>query len=342
MKKLFAGLYILVVALLSFVLPLNNSAQAAATVPFTCDGTFYFTSSLTTTAASTQSRYSFSTSPVTSITVGTYSNTVNAVGYRTQDNFLYAMGRNEDPDTGNLNHLYKFDSAGGETDLGVVAGVDGAFIPLAADFGSDGFLYVINGNNADTAMYKVDVGAVSATTLTMSQGLTDAFDIGFNKNDGLFYGYNSNDGGGAGQIFSLSTTGQVTLFGPNYAFDDFGAVWMVGNELFGYDSRTGIIRGFNVELGSPTRGNLTGTIYQAPLIGDGDLPTQHDGAICQVAATPPPPAPDLPAASTNSLPSKNSPIPAILLTIALIGLTSTAVGYTMLKKAKSTQIGPKK
>jgi len=297
-------------------------------------------SSIDSTTAATLAKYSLASSTVTPQNFGTSSDAINAMGYRTQDNFLYAIGR----DVGNLNRLYKFDSVGGETDLGVVTGIDAGFENIAGAFASDGFLYTINGRDTITNMYKINIATVTATEITMTDSFNDMFDFGFNKNDGLFYGYDSDNGNGAGQLASISLTGTVTHFGPaTYAFDDMGAVWVFGNLMYGSENRNGIIREFNVDSASPSFGNLTGTTFQAPQVGTNIA--QHDGANCAdgVAVTPTPgPTPELPDAATKSVPLTKSPLAAVLLGVALVGLASTVVGYMKLQKSKTKKIDQEK
>lgn len=339
MHKIFKIFKSLALSALLVLLFSQSSVKAAATVPFTCDTNLYFVSGVDSTTPSTIARYSLASSTITPQTIGTASDAVNAVGYRTQDNFLYAMGRNTD----NLNHLYKFDSAGGETDLGLVSGMDQDYLSLAGAFAADGYLYVINGRDTNTTMYKINVVTVSASEITMTDSFDDMFDIAYNPSDNLLYGYDSNNGGGAGQLASISLTGTVTHFGPgNYTFGDMGAVWTIENRLYGAENPTGIIRQFDINPTSSSRGDLVGSTFSSPIIGDQQA--QHDGANCPNAtfttSTTSTVTPELPDTATQGKPASNKPWAAVLLSAAIVGFVTTVVFYAHRKLQTSKQ--PKK
>lgn len=338
-NKFLLSLYLLAVLAVSLAVP-YGSAKAAATVAFSCSGAFLYTNTSDIANASGLYTLNFSNTSLSKASFGTASGAVNAMGYRTQDNFVYAIGVG----AGNHNHLFKFDSVGGESDLGAVTGLDTDKDLVAGAFGSDGFLYAFTGDT-DTTMYKINVTDQTSSTVTLGAH-TSINDIGFNVNDGKFYGYDAGATGDTndGRLVSITTTGTVTQIGSisNYSYHDMGSAWVFGDQFYGLENRTGELRQFTLTGGSA--GTVVGTTFTlSPPDGEPGSSAQHDGASCATASFTPPtptPTPSLPDTSSKTVPINTRPYAFVLLSIALVGLTSTGIGIAKLQKSKASS--PKK
>lgn len=339
LKKLLFTFNLLAVLAVSLLVP-YGSAKAAATVAFSCSGAFLYENTNDITDPSVLASINFTAVPaISKDSFGTASVAVNALGYRTQDNFLYAIGVGAT----NHNHLFKFDAAGGESDLGAVTGLDADKDLVAGAFASDGFLYAFTGDN-DTTMYKIDVTDQSSTTVTL-EAHTSINDIAYNTTDGKFYGYDTGETGATndGKVVSVTTTGAITQVGSisNYSFNDMGAIWVFNDVMYGLENRTGLLRGF--ALTGANTGTVVGTIFQlSPPDGEPGSTAQHDGANCSTASfTPPvPPTPALPDTGSKTVPFNKQPYAIVLLGIALIGIASTGIGIAKLQKFKATTKKP--
>lgn len=328
MKKTTSFIGSIIVLGLTILIPVR-SATAAATVPFTCSNAFIYENTDDIANPSALSKLNLAGTSITKSAFGTASGAINAMGYRTQDNFLYAIGRGE----ANHNNLFKYDSAGGETDLGAVDGLDVDKDLVSGAFASDGFLYAFTGDN-DATMYKINVTDHTSTTIALGTHAS-INDIGYNVNDGLFYGYDSGEVGSStdGRLVSISTSGAVTQIGSisDYSFYDMGAVWVFGNQFFGIENRTGIMREFAL-AGANAGTVVSATFTLSPPDGEPGSSAQHDGANCATASlTSSNTTPALPDTAANA---KNSPIrpwAAILLSTAIVSFAVFG-GYVLYRK----------
>ncbi len=337
MKRLLQILNSTIVASLLVLATSQGYAKAAATVAFTCSGTLLYENTPDLAQPSLLSKLTLSSSSgVTKDIYGTASGAVNAMGYRTQDNFLYAVGVGE----GNHNHLFKFDAAGGESDLGEVLALDDNTNVTAGAFAADGFLYVTSIED-DTTMYKIDVSDHTATTITLSgETLQRLTDFAYNINDGKFYGYDNGATGDTadGQIKSITTAGVVSNVGPAaQPYYGMGAIWVFGDTMYGLENRTGLLREFSIS--GANAGTVIGSIFQlSPPDGEPNTSAQHDGASCATASFAPPvvasTTPALPDTATNPKPYQDKPWAAVLLSAAIVGFISTG-SYLAYRKIKT-------
>lgn len=187
----------------------NNSATDPTTInssavpnPIACDGNFY---QVRQNTGWQLFRINRNVSPYTQTQVGniTPAITLNALGYRKADGFMYAI--RVDPDT---NHLYRIDQ-NGAVFLGAVSGLP-ALNYNAGSVGADGDLYVRQEPLSNT-IYRINVSTLTATTITLNQSIQTA-DIAFSPIDGSIYGLYDNN---FYRIVVSGTTGTVTNIGTS-------------------------------------------------------------------------------------------------------------------------------
>jgi gliding motility-associated-like protein len=159
----------------------------------------------------------------------------NALGYRKQDNFLYAIHQSD-------NHLFRIGDNGTMLDLGV-AGLDNMLFYLAGDITIDGkYLVCIgsNANNEDVQLAKIDLTSSPLTTELISMsGAGRIQDIAFDLYTSILYGFD----GASRKIVTIDVnSGAVnTSFAPiNYEnqiftlyFDPFGDLYATGRAVNG-------------------------------------------------------------------------------------------------------------
>ncbi len=194
--------------------------------------------------------------------IGPLSYTVyNAIGYRTQDNYIYGIVYNK-------SELVRVGSDGSVANLGVVPGLPLSVADSGA-FSPSGELWIkFDGNN--NKMYKIDVTTSPATftVLTLSQSI-DTNDIAFNPIDGMIYAVNRST-----LTMVDPTTGAVTNFGSglpglsgSHFFDAHGNFYIQVNA-------NGNI--YIVDIGTNGNGSGASTLIGTPT---GRL-SQVDGASC--------------------------------------------------------------
>lgn len=112
---------------------------------------------------------------------------LNALGFRKQDNFLYAVAFAN-------NHLYRIGSNGVAVDLGNV-GLDNASFYLAGDVSADGKYLVCIGSNAngyDVHVAKIDLSVTPFTTDIVPISVSGQIkDVAFELNTNNLYGYDA-------------------------------------------------------------------------------------------------------------------------------------------------------
>lgn len=206
----------------------------------------------------------YAANPFTRTPLGSTTNIAyNAMGYNTQDGFVYAV-RSEAG--ANTNHLVKIGANGVSTDLGAVSGLPtsspGAYV--SGDFDNAGNLYV--SNEGATNIYKINVATMTATAVTLSQQVSLS-DIAYHN--GLFYGVrNSNS-----QLVSIDpTSGTVTNIGStSYGTGVFGAMMGACDGVYGIANNGGYYK-FDLATGARTK------LANTPMALTG-----VDGAHCHTA-----------------------------------------------------------
>ena len=280
---------------LSIAVALPATRAQAAGGPFTCSPGFY----------QVLSGQLNELNPVTGVYTpigSTYTDTYNAMGYDTLNNYLYAF------DTGtNKSHLLKIANDGSVTDLGTPTGFPSSLGPIAGDFDANGNLIV---QDTATLWYSVDVATNTATALTITGDTGSA-------NDMVWIG---------GYMYELSGTTTVTLRQVDLSTDvatsatvtgisgssgSYGAGWSDNpNDLFFSDnSGNGIfsITGF------------TGSSPTATKEVSGAVTGNNDGAACKLAQSPF----DGPTANANSY---NATAGQTLTVVTASGVTANDSG----------------
>ena len=281
----------------------GGTAKAAAG-PFTCSSNFY-------QVISGQLKL---LDPLT----GQYSNIgstagfdYNAIGYNTQDNYIYGIQE----DGANYGDLLKIANDGSVTDLGLPTGLPRASNDFAGDFDLSGNLYILTNTQA---LYKVNVASLTATLIpTTGDAIVGASDLVF-VNGSLYLLQ--------GDILSVVnlTTDNVTtgtVSGPSgwlSAGNSFGAGWTDSSgELFFSNNLSGSIYQItNYNSSTPTATfKVTGTVTSV-----------NDGASCALAAQSPfdPPAATNDSYSTTYNKALNEVNGSLLNNDAGNGLTVTS------------------
>jgi len=209
--------------------------------------------------------------PVTGIYTpigSTYSDTYNAMGYDTLNNYLYAI------DTGShAGDLLRIASDGSVTDLGVPSGYPGASA-IAGDFDSSGDLIV---QDTDTAYYSIDVASMTATKLTITGSTHSVDDLVWI--DGYLYGLYDEDpvmllmvdlGTDVASAHSVSGfTSTDGAFGAGFS-DQPSDLFFADNSGQGIYS----LSGYTASTPSGTR------------VAAGAVTGDNDGAACKLAGSP--------------------------------------------------------
>lgn len=157
---------------------------------------------------------------------------VDAIGFRSTDNFLYGIGISN-------NHLYRIGQNAAAQDLGPV-GLDNNLFYLAGDITPDGqYLYSIGSDAAgnDVHLAKTDLNTL-LTQKTLLAGAGNLSDIAVEPGTGALWGFDLQfsrmvriqPANGNITNFPAFTPGN-TLFG--LYFDAFGDLYGVGSTLYG-------------------------------------------------------------------------------------------------------------
>ncbi|MCP4520658.1 MAG: choice-of-anchor D domain-containing protein [Cytophagales bacterium] len=179
--------------------------------------------------------------PNTNLLGGNVGIRLYGIGINPQDKFVYGMRNN------NLgNQLWVVGDDGNDEFVGIVNGLTSTHAYLAGDFSkADGYYYVKRDAN-DAILYKIDVYALTATPITLSQSIR-IYDMAYNEQDGLFYAVS--DAGTIGLVTINPTTGTVTLIGNNGAVTHNTTYASSTGEVYGQAS-TGQIFQYNTTNGN--------------------------------------------------------------------------------------------
>lgn len=158
-----------------------------------------------------------------------------ALGYNTEDDYIYAMA---------VNNLWRIDANGNATSLGTVPG-----LPLlnAGDFDANGN-FILQGSNQVLYIVDVDVMPLAFTTINMSVNPGGIADIVYDPITDRFYGVGNN-----GRIYTINrNTGATTSvvvtgggtggYGGAFA-DKFGNLYFFNNNngrIYQIDPMTGV------------------------------------------------------------------------------------------------------
>lgn len=203
--------------------------------PFVCAGDFYL--SLSDFNGSSQV-YSVSINPTSgdvdfNALPNTAGTTLNAIGYRSTDNFIYAL----DP---LWNRLYRIDATGVATLL-TTPNLDPSYGYYGAEITPDGNHYILLGNNNTGSRIIVAIDLTSPTypiaytrNLTFSNGSINSSDIAFDPLTGQLYAFDSGDN----RLVTIDLdTGMVdnSTFPSNTVAEKMGALFFNAfGDLFGY------------------------------------------------------------------------------------------------------------
>ncbi len=240
--------------LLSFFCSVNL-ALLTAQEPFTCGGQYFL--SLSPTVTSNSGLYLVEIDPATGNTVfdpiaTSVGATVNAMGYRSTDNFIYGVHPI------NLN-LYRLGQDGVAEFLGVPSGIiSNGYAYYAGDVTPDGNYLVLlgqsnfNGINGYLAFVDLNDPNYQVTSLELINPLEGIFDIAFDPFTGELYGFSTGDArlvkidpATATISSGFPAQPQVNQVGAVF-FDVFGNLFGYGTinnqpTLVGIDKETGIM-----------------------------------------------------------------------------------------------------
>ncbi len=193
---------------------------------------------------------------------------MNAIGYNTEDNFIYGILNS----SGNLGRISlkdlddtPQDGSINVSDLGVPVGVSGG--SFMGDFDNAGNLYVAA---SGTSLYKIDVSAMTATTITLSANITGSHDLV--HVNGKLYSTNGTT------LFEINiTNGTVTSKPLGLPAGVYGAGWATVDSRLYFGGNNGTVyRITNFASGTPS-----GTLV---LEGEQTM-FSNDGASCAMTTT---------------------------------------------------------
>lgn len=236
----------------------------ATDLPFNCDSTLYLSQNSPTQLF----RIDRSTNPFTYTAIGAATAIIyNATAINPIDGRMYAIIGS----TGNT--LIRINNNGTYVILGVVSGLNSSGNYNGGVIDTMGNYYVKD-NNVDNTIYKINIAALTATTINLSQNIHPS-DFAFNPMNGLLYGVDMRGGPTASQLFSLDpATGTVGMFGQIYnSADNFGALFSTNTGELYASSNAGGFYQFNVITGARV------LLSSAPSSGT------NDGANCILGNT---------------------------------------------------------
>ena len=221
--------------LILFFLSLS-AIELLAQQPFVCNGDYYLTSTSGNTTV-----YKVEIDANGDATFNALPNNVglvvNAIGYRTADNFIYSINTNN-------NNLYRIDATGNGTFIASL-NLPNTHSYYGADFTADGKYMVFIGTNFSSSNLLVfvdfEAGGFPTTTLNITGAAnTQITDIAFNPITNLLYGYDSD---GDRMIIIDPDTGEMTTgFPGNQVASRIGAVFFDSfGELYGYGGANGAV-----------------------------------------------------------------------------------------------------
>lgn len=264
-----------------------SPAWAQSGAPFPCDAQFYQTRVETSSGRTYLLRYPTLTTAPTNAYAGGLPIQLNALGFNSRDNYLYAMST-----TGA--NLYRLGQAGAEL-VGSVAGLTGYSLPTAGAFDEGGRFYLAGqagGNISPSTIFRIDnipasgtsssltvarAYALSATTLNFGDM---AFSTAADGVNGILYGATGtthhriqlNDAAGTASV--TTATLPSTVGGIGSAFFDRPT-----NAFFVFDNNASVFyRINNFASGAPS---ATSVAAIPPGFVGASNPT--DGAQCALA-----------------------------------------------------------
>ncbi|WP_028049599.1 DUF11 domain-containing protein [Cellulomonas sp. URHD0024] len=217
----------------------------------------------------------------------------NALGYRTADGYLYAVGFSGSA-TG---HLVQVDSLGAPTDLGAVTGMPTQVVSGA--FGDGGYAdtFFLKPLSATSALYKIDMSATTRTVTSVA--LTQNADvIDFTWLQGYLWGVENT----SKDLVRISPTGTVTKIATGSLFtadgtggSGYGAAWTYGNGNLGFShNATGTITQVavtNPTAAAPTVALVSRIVGPATSNNDGTTTPSSPTDLSAAVTTPPTVAP---------------------------------------------------
>ena len=264
------------------VLNVIESAEAAPG-PFTCTSNFYQVSN------GDMYQYSVTNNTYTKMAQSTNVAALNAAGYNTADNYIYAITSTGNG-AGKSTTLYKFANDGSHTSLGVLSG-GGASI-AAGDFIAPNELLTVNGTGhtplgtftlIDTNTATTDPNRLSVSAFTSTGSTWAADDFAYNPSTNTIYGIDGTTlyvGTITGSTVAV-TTKPVANSGNSTATDAWGATYIdsAGNAYFFDNNNFNLVEISAASLASSTPSALN--ITQA-----NTLASPNDGASCPTASSP--------------------------------------------------------
>lgn len=201
-----------------FLAGLGQQAQAQSFGG--CDARMFLDQTNGTATLSTLYSVGYASTPFTYTVLGSSAQARNGMGYNPLDNFIYGI------EWGGFsgNQLIQIAADGSSTNLGVVTGLpsanynNGAISPTGDYYLTSGF--------GGTNLYRVNIVARTAATVTMSQSVAVS-DLAWHN--GLLYGINSD----TGRLVSIDpVTGVVTDIGFTSPLGNAISMWGFTNGLF--------------------------------------------------------------------------------------------------------------
>ncbi|MCH7415840.1 hypothetical protein MM213_20235 [Belliella sp. R4-6] len=249
---------------------LNNNEASVITnplIPFNCgDNRLFLNQAVVASDPSILFDIERSNNPFiyTPIDNGSHGITYNAIGYNSQDNFVYGIRES-------TNQLVVIDATGIPINLGAVTGLPLANY-LSGDFDEDGFLYVHSTGTTSNSIFKINVATRTVVqTISLFRNVI-FFDLAYNPVDGFLYTVLGNtDPSAPGRIWKIDrNTGAVVALGPTPSSTvNFGALFIdaLGN-FYGVANNGSGFYQFDLTTGQRT------------VISGAPSSSLNDGAIC--------------------------------------------------------------
>jgi len=245
----------------------------SAQEPFICQGQYFL--SLSEALNGNSGLYLVEIDPVSGAVIFNTISTsvganVNAIGYRSTDNFIYGM----DPDEF---FLYRLGADGNAVFLGIPQGIITNTTYYAGDISPDGKFLVLLSQEISPDPYGVlafvdlEDPDFQVTNLPMTSPAYNVYDIAFDPFTGDLYGYS----GGTSRLLKMdvNTGAVVSSYPPQPHVDHLGALFFdsFGN-LFGYGATNGSLQNKLVALDKNT-GEIT-------VVTQGPESEGNDGCSC--------------------------------------------------------------
>jgi len=279
-------------------IPLDVSGAASSgPQPFVCSRDVYLSQGSGSGVDLFELNFSSATPPVPSLSsairpigITAPQDTYNAIGYRLQDGFIYALNNEEE--------LVQIDATGLVTNLGAVAdlpsisggggGGGGGFFP-AGTVGPDGFYYV--GATSQPSIFVIDVTATDINgdpapevLRTIATGNFGGADFVIDENS--FFAYSVARNGRIQRLSLTSASGVAegtfnTLPAPSLPNGTYGAQYLdLDNRMFVSRNSDNMIFEISLAVDPALDSDLpSGTNF--PLSSAGSEVSRNDGAFCQ-------------------------------------------------------------